>query len=664
MARNKDYDYLKQQVVQANYDYYVRDDPTLTDAEYDALFHSLQVIEAQHPEYVTPDSPTLRVGAPPSDRFATVDHKTPMLSLDNTFTQEGLDTFVRSTREMLGDTHCTYVCEPKYDGLAVSLVYEGGYLTRALTRGDGQQGEDVTTNARTIHSIPLSLSSGKGQRIPQEMEVRGEVVMGHRDFFRLNEWARNGGTSPYANPRNAAAGSLRLLDSRIAAKRRLTFIPYQITQSLTGDHFKDLSVLHQLGFTVPAEGLGIAHTAEELFERAITVLETRDQFPFDIDGMVVKVNDTTLQRELGYLSRTPRWAVAYKFPAEEKTTTITGVDFQVGRTGAVTPVARLSPVIVGGVTVSNATLHNADEIERLGVKIGDEVVVRRAGDVIPQVVRVRTSCGGQDILYPLSCPVCCSPLLRVEGKAVTVCTGGFKCQAQREERLKHFVSRGGMDIDGFGDRLVSMLVERGYVTSPEHFYQLNEEMLLSLPGMGTKSANNLLTAVSESKSPTLPHFIFALGIPECGKGTAERLAQRFGSWDAVRTASYDDLLSVPDIGPIVANNFLEGVAQLDEQGVLKTLFDLGVQPKDEQGSEPVGDKHKGEHWVITGKFPGYNRDDLAVYLRSQGAVVSGSVTSKTTHLLAGEDAGSKLAKAQKLGTEIVNEVPWDLSNAR
>lgn len=650
-----DHDHLKAMINEANHDYYVLDDPKLTDEEYDRLFRTLQEMERSIPDLITSDSPTQRVGAPPSDRFETEPHLTPMLSLDNAFDQTSLESFVRNTRQMLGDTTCLYTCEPKYDGLAVSLIYERGHLVRALTRGDGRNGEDVTVNVRTIHTVPLSLQSSDDQPIPDVMEVRGEVVMAHQDFFRLNDWARANGKKPYANPRNAAAGSLRLLDSRIVAKRRLTFIPYQTTSDLTGRHLDDIVALGRMGFTIDPGQLELANDLDMIVKHAETLLDKRNSLPFDIDGMVIKVNDTSLQKELGYLSRTPRWAIAYKFPAEEMTTGIIGVDFQVGRTGAITPVARLMPVIVGGVTVSSATLHNADEIKRLGVMIGDEVVVRRAGDVVPQVVRVSKSHNGTPIEFPTECPVCQSPTLRIEGESVTRCTGGFSCLAQRKERLKHFVSRKGMDIDGFGDQIVSMLVERQLVVSPDQFFGLDMEALMSLPGMGYKSAQNLIEALDKTKRPPLRNFIFALGIPECGEGTARRLAEHYGSWEKIEAATYDELLEIQDIGPIVAKNFVEGIAQLDAQEILTSLEEHGVVPLFGPTQEVLSEKHKGQNWVITGSFPGKNRDDMAAYLRSHGATVSGGVTSKTTHLLAGENAGSKLAKARRLGVTIVRE---------
>lgn len=649
------YTQLKNDITQANYDYYVKDEPKLTDSQYDALFQRLQAIESEHPEWVTPDSPSQRVGAPPSDRFDTVAHDTPMLSLDNAFDQASLETFVRNTQAMLGNTKCTYSCEPKYDGLAVSLIYENGQLVRALTRGDGRQGEDVTANVKTIHTVPLALQPSEEFLLPKRFEVRGEVVMAHRDFTRLNDWARLNGKKPYANPRNAAAGSLRLLDSRITAKRRLTFIPYQSTHSFTGRHFADLGILSKLGFNIDAHMVEHGDTIETIVGHAEALLRQRNDLPFDIDGMVIKVDDITLQKELGFLSRTPRWAIAYKFPAEEMVTTITGVDFQVGRTGAITPVARLLPVVVGGVTVSNATLHNADEIKRLGVVIGDEVVVRRAGDVVPQIVRVSKSHNGTPIDFPTECPVCGSETQRKEGEAVTRCMGGFKCLAQRKARLTHFVSRKGFDIDGFGEQIISELVDRGIVERPNQLFGLDrlERELHNLPNMGEKSVSNLIHAVRRSMQPSLRQFIFSLGIEDCGEGTARRLAERFKDWDTIHNATYDELLEVDDIGPIVARSIRDWLENEDNDRILTAMFMLGVDPQDEVSVHPTSNEHEGEVWVITGKFPGQNREDIAAKLRAKGATVSSGVTSKTTHLLAGEDAGSKLAKARKLGVVIV-----------
>lgn len=646
-----DHDTLKAVIEQANHDYYTLDAPTMTDGEYDALFQQLLTLEAENPELITSDSPTQRVGAPPSSAFPSVEHRTPMLSLDNVFNDEEITAFAERCSRELGKGDLTYVCEPKFDGVAINLTYVNGLLQTAVTRGDGKVGEDVTPNARTIHTIPLRLAEG----YPEVLEVRGEVVIRTNDFLRLNEYAAKEGRKPFANPRNAAAGSLRLLDSRMTAKRRLTFIPYQTTHDFGPTHTLNLINLQSLGFHVTIENVEIAQGAEGVAKLGHALLEKRDQMPYDIDGMVIKVNDLTQQRELGVLSRTPRWATALKFPAQEAVTTLEAVDFQVGRTGAITPVARLAPVSCGGVTVSNATLHNADEIKRLGVMIGDEVVVRRAGDVVPQVVRVSKPHNGTPIVFPTECPVCGSETKRIDGEAVTRCMGAFSCIAQRKERLKHFVSRKGMDIDGFGDQIVSMLVERQLVSSPDQFFNLDEDTLMSLPGMGSKSAANLVKALEKAKHPSLRKFIFALGIPECGEGTARRLAEHFRTWENVEAASYDELLEVRDIGPIVAKNFEEGLDQLDAQKVLVGFEVNGVVPVKEPTQEVLSEKHKGEQWVITGKFPGKNRDELAAYLRSHGATVSDSVSSKTTHLLAGESAGSKLTKATKLGVTIVTE---------
>lgn len=651
-----DHDHLKAVIEEANHDYYIRDDPKLTDAEYDQLFQTLLKMEQANPHLITSDSPTQRVGAKLDGAFGQIEHPTPMLSLDNVFDYESLEKFDLKARKELGQDTVRYCCEPKFDGLAVSLVYRDGVLVTAATRGDGAIGEDVTANIKTIHSIPLKLSL----TLHGITEVRGEVVMRHKDFLHYNQYAVENGLKPFANPRNAAAGSLRQLDPRKTAQRRLSFIPYGLQVSEAAGHSEELSLLSQfdaleqlarLGF--PLQGdyrrcLGI----KEVETFCQEILEKRESMAYDIDGVVIKVDDMTSQKKLGFLSRTPRWATAYKFPAQEVTTTLEAVDFQVGRTGAVTPVARLTPVSCGGVIVSNATLHNADEIQRLGVRIGDEVVIRRAGDVVPQVVRVSRSNDGVHIQMPDRCPVCSSPVVKVEGQAVSRCMGGFSCLAQRTERLKHFVSRKGMDIDGFGDRIVSTLVERQLVVSPDQFFALDKETLSTLPGMGHKSVENLIDALEKAKRPKLANFIFALGIPECGEGTARRLSEHFQTWENVYLASYEDLLAVKDIGPIVASSFVEGREEMDKQEIFDAFLEHGVVPINNVQT-PAGDLRKGQTWVVTGSFPGMTREELEESLRQEGATVSKSVSSKTTHLLAGDNAGSKLDKAKQLGVSIV-----------
>lgn len=645
------YEQLKQAIQKANHDYYVKNFPVLTDHEYDTLFQKLLQMETDNPELVSADSPSQRVGAPPSPNFPNVKHRTPLLSLDNVFDSESLLGFLTRVEKELPEHTVEYCCEPKYDGLAVSLTYLKGILHTAVTRGDGQVGEDVTNNVRTIHTVPLSIP----EDCPEILEVRGEVVMLNRDFNRLNEYARSQGHKPYANPRNAAAGSLRLLDSRVTARRRLTFIPYQTTQTLADTHLGNLERLKEMGFQIPMEGVTLNTTPESVTRSVEALGELRDSLEFDIDGVVVKVNNLRQQQQLGFLSRTPRWAMAYKYPAQEMVTTLETVDFQVGRTGVVTPVARLTPTSVGGVVVSNATLHNADEIERLGVRKGDKVVIRRAGDVIPQVVRVSQANNGDAIEFPTQCPVCQSPVKRIEGLAITACQGGYDCLAQRTERLIHFVSRIGFDIDGFGDRLISLLVEKDMVRTPDDLFKLTKATLMSLPGYSTKVADKLMAALETSKHVELPKFIVSLGIPECGVGTARRLTEHFHTWENICNASYEDLLAVADIGPIVATSIREWLENPQNQETITAFQRMGIKPQ-AHANEQQSDRFAGETWVVTGTFQGTSREDLVKYLRANGATVASGVTSKTTHLLAGHNAGSKLAKAKKLKLKIVSEL--------
>lgn len=712
-----DIDTLRNKIDKANVEYYVKDNPTLTDSEYDTLFQKLERLEQENPELVTPDSPTQRVGAKPDNAFSPIKHPTPMLSLENVFNEGDLDKFDVRVRGLLNTDAVVYWCEPKFDGLAVSLVYTDGVLTSAATRGDGVEGEDVTANVRTIHSVPLKLPVD----LPGLTEVRGEVVMKHKDFLRYNDYAIQNGLKSFANPRNAAAGSLRQLDPAKTAKRRLTFLPYGLNRSdleLTTQS-DTMRLLKYWGFSVSTH-TGLGQTIQKVKEFCRMVLDDRDKLPYEIDGVVVKVDDLSQQETLGFIARSPRWATAYKFPAQEAITTLTGVDFQVGRTGAITPVARLNPVSVGGVTVSNATLHNADEIDRLDVRVGDQVIIRRAGDVIPQIVKVREPNNGEKITFPTQCPVCGSQTRRIEGEAVTRCTGGFSCQAQRKERLKHFVSRKGFDIDGLGDKIIAALVDYQLVVSPDQFFELDKDALMSLPGMGSKSADNILKAIDNARTVKLPNFIFALGIPDCGEGTARRLTEHFGNWEAIEGASYEDLLEVADIGPTVAASFIKGLEDLEEREILTAFERLGVRPQDpnlrpwgevldelidkdyleefdekfthrryseyQRGLIPAREKgwgfrdsdyykdayqfaknrgiaikhttgndtRKGQVWVVTGSFPGKSRDELEADLRAEGAKVSKNVSKNTTHLLAGDNAGSKLSKAKELGVEVVS----------
>ncbi|CAD5268561.1 MULTISPECIES: NAD-dependent DNA ligase LigA [Halomonadaceae] len=653
---------LRTALDEANYRYYVLDEPTLTDADYDRKFQRLQQLEAEHPELVTPDSPTQRVGAAPADGFPSVAHAIPMLSLDNAFSRDDILTFAERVAERL---ECTaddleFTCEPKLDGAAVSLVYEQGMLVSGATRGDGRTGEGITSNLRTLRSVPLKLM---GKNVPALLEVRGEVIMRHAGFEALNERAREEGSKVFANPRNAAAGSLRQLDPRITAKRPLEFHAYQAArlEPDLGDtaHSELMQRLSTLGFRASSE-LKVVKGPQAVADYCDQLGERRDDLGFDIDGVVIKVNDLRYQRELGFVARAPRWAVAFKYPAQEEVTTLNDVEFQVGRTGAITPVARLEPVTVAGVTVSNATLHNADEIKRLDVMIGDTVSIRRAGDVIPQVVSVHTElrpADAREIIFPEHCPVCGSDIERIEGEAVARCSGGLYCAAQRKEALKHFASRKALDIDGLGEKLIVQLVDLGWVETPAALFHLSVEQLQSLPRMGEKSATNLVNALETAKSTTLARFIYALGIREVGEATAANLANHFGTLEAIQAAELEALEAVNDVGPIVAAHVHTFFRQPHNQETIAALIDAGItwqEAEVTQGPTPL----EGQTWVLTGSLESMTRDEGKARLQALGAKVAGSVSKKTTCLVAGEAAGSKLTKAEQMGVEVVDEATF------
>lgn len=653
---------LRAALDEANYRYYVLDEPTLTDADYDRKFQRLQQLESEHPELVTPDSPTQRVGAAPADGFPSVAHAIPMLSLDNAFSRDDIFAFAERVAERL---ECTaddleFTCEPKLDGAAVSLVYEQGMLVSGATRGDGRNGEGITSNLRTLRSVPLKLM---GKNVPALLEVRGEVIMRHAGFEALNERAREEGSKVFANPRNAAAGSLRQLDPRITAKRPLEFHAYQAArlEPDLGDtaHSELMQRLSTLGFRASAE-LKVVKGPQAVADYCEQLGEKRDGLGFDIDGVVIKVNDLRHQRELGFVARAPRWAVAFKYPAQEEVTTLNDVEFQVGRTGAITPVARLEPVTVAGVTVSNATLHNADEIKRLDVMIGDTVSIRRAGDVIPQVVSVHTElrpADAREIIFPEHCPVCGSDIERIEGEAVARCSGGLYCAAQRKEALKHFASRKALDIDGLGEKLIVQLVDLDWVESPAALFHLTVEQLQSLPRMGEKSATNLVNALETAKSTTLARFIYALGIREVGEATAANLANHFGTLDAIQAAELEALEAVNDVGPIVAAHVHTFFRQPHNQETIAALIEAGItwqEAEVTQGPTPL----EGQTWVLTGSLESMTRDEGKARLQALGAKVAGSVSKKTTCLVAGEAAGSKLTKAEQMGVEVVDEATF------
>ncbi|AJY52024.1 NAD-dependent DNA ligase LigA [Halomonas sp. KO116] len=653
---------LRAALDEANYRYYVLDDPTLTDADYDRQLQRLQQLEASHPELITSDSPTQRVGAAPADGFPSVAHAIPMLSLDNAFSREDIHAFAERVAERLecSADEVEFTCEPKLDGAAVSLVFEQGVLVSGATRGDGRTGEGITSNLRTLRSVPLKLM---GKNVPELLEVRGEVIMRHAGFEALNERAREEGNKVFANPRNAAAGSLRHLDPRITAKRPLEFHAYQAArlEPDLGDttHSELMARLSTLGFRASAE-LKVVKGPQAVADYCEQLGEKRDALGFDIDGVVIKVNDLRYQRELGFVARAPRWAVAFKYPAQEEVTTLNDVEFQVGRTGAITPVARLEPVTVAGVTVSNATLHNADEITRLDVMIGDTVSIRRAGDVIPQVVRVHVEQRPADaraIVFPEHCPVCGSDIERVDGEAVARCSGGLYCAAQRKEALKHFASRKALDIDGLGEKLIVQLVDLDWVKTPADLFHLSVEQLKSLPRMGEKSANNLVNSLEKAKSTTLARFIYALGIREVGEATAANLANHFGTLETVQTAELAALEAVNDVGPIVAAHVHTFFRQPHNQETIAALIDAGVTWQEAvvtQGPTPL----EGQIWVLTGSLESMTRDEGKARLQALGAKVAGSVSKKTTCLVAGEAAGSKLTKAEQMGVEVIDEATF------
>ncbi|HCG8130318.1 TPA: NAD-dependent DNA ligase LigA [Vibrio parahaemolyticus] len=640
--------------------YYVEDNPEIPDAEYDRLMRELLEIEAQHPDLVTVDSPSQRVGGKPLSEFSQVTHEVPMLSLDNAFDDSELDSFHKRAQDRIGgESIKQYCCEPKLDGLAVSLLYENGILVQAATRGDGTTGENITENVRTINAIPLKL---RGDDWPARLEVRGEVFMPKAGFEKLNELARQKGEKVFVNPRNAAAGSLRQLDSRITASRPLSFYAYSVGvvqgADLAASHYERFLQIKSWGLPMCPETKRVDSLAD-VKTYYQDILQRRDALPYEIDGVVIKIDDIAVQERLGFVARAPRWAIAYKFPAQEEITTLNEVEFQVGRTGAITPVAKLEPVFVGGVTVSNATLHNADEIERLQVKIGDLVVIRRAGDVIPQVVSVikeRRPETARDIIFPTQCPVCGSHVERIEGEAVTRCTGGLVCQAQRKQALKHFVSRKALDVDGLGDKVIEQLVDREMVETPADLFKLSAGVLTVLDRMGPKSAQNIVNALEKSKLTTLPRFLYSLGIREVGEATAANLAQHFKSLEAIQAATEEQLIAVQDIGVVVAKHITTFFEEEQNQAVVQDLLVQGIHWPEisapEQGAElPL----EGKTVVLTGTLFQLGRTEAKEALQSLGAKVTGSVSKKTDILFAGENAGSKLTKAQELGIEIKTE---------
>ncbi|NCF61902.1 MAG: NAD-dependent DNA ligase LigA [Gammaproteobacteria bacterium] len=649
---------LRAEIQQHDYRYYVQDAPSVPDAEYDRLMRELQALESEYPEFVTPESPSQRVGGEPLDGFEAVRHETPMLSLANAFSEEEIHQFHDRVSRGLEIDHVEYVAEPKLDGVAISLRYTDGLLQLAATRGDGVTGENVTSNVRTIAAIPLQLKRrGKSGAWPAALEVRGEIYMPLAGFEAYNRRAREEGGKELVNPRNAAAGSLRQLDSRLTAQRPLAFYAYSIVASegLPESHFDALALLKSWGFPVNPE-IRRVRDAQGCIDYFIGMGRKRDRLPYDIDGVVFKVDSRDQQVTLGFVSRAPRWAIARKFPAQEEITRLIGIDVQVGRTGAITPVARLEPVFVGGVTVTNATLHNFDEIRRKDVREGDWVIVRRAGDVIPEVARVMTERReGEppEFQMPQHCPVCGSAVERDEGEAVFRCTGGLVCGAQRIQSILHFASRRAMNIEGLGAKLVVQLVDAGLVNSVADLYRLEREQLAGLERMGEKSADNLLAELEKSKTPDLDRLLFALGVREVGEVTAASLARHFGSLEKIMAASEEELVEVPDVGPVVASHVRVFFKEPHNVEIIKELETAGLHwqaPETNEGEQPLA----GQIWVLTGAL-GMPRARARTMLESLGARVTGSVSAKTTFVLAGEAAGAKLRKAESLGVEVLDE---------
>ena len=661
------YQQLKDELNQHNHRYYVLDDPSVPDSEYDRQLRKLSEIEGRYEGLITDDSPSQRVGGIALESFSQIKHAVPMLSLDNAFNDEELQEFERKVKDRLNystsdnSQKIEYACEPKLDGAAVSLLYKKGSLVYGATRGDGSVGEDITANVRTIKSVPLKL---QGDNIPELLEVRGEIYLPRAGFDRLNTAAIRAGEKTFVNPRNAAAGSLRQLDSKITASRPLEMCAYSVGQYKSDlkpeTHKGMLEALGGWGFKINpfVEALTGIAACEDYYQR---MAEQRDQLPYDIDGIVYKVNSLKLQSRLGFVAKAPRWAIARKFPAQEEMTRLLDVEFQVGRTGAITPVARLEPVFVGGVTVSNATLHNRDEIDRLGLRIGDMVIIRRAGDVIPQIAKVvveKRPLEARLIEFPIRCPVCQSSVQRGEGEAVARCSGGLFCGAQIKEAIKHFASRKAMDIDGLGDKLVELLVDKSVIFSVADLYELQPTQLVDLERMAEKSATNLVAAIDASKDTTLAKFLYALGVREVGEATAQTLANNFGSMEPITQASVEVLLEIDDVGPIVAKHIVNFFRNPDNLSIISALREAGVHWPDIDLSRQASQPLRGQTWVITGGMETISRAEAKDRLQDLGAKVASSVSAKTTWVVAGPGAGSKLSKALALEVAVMDEAQF------
>jgi DNA ligase (NAD+) len=652
---------LRETLERYNYRYHALDDPEVPDAEYDKLMLELRALEARHPELLSPDSPTQRVGAAPAAAFGVVKHRLAMLSLDNAFSEEDVRDFDRRVRERLArEAPVIYSAEPKLDGLAVSARYENGVFVQGATRGDGETGEDITHNLKTIKALPMKL---RAERPPPVLEVRGEVFMPLAGFERFNSEAIARGEKSFVNPRNAAAGSLRQLDPKMTAARPLDLFIYGLGilegAELPAHHSAILQTLRHWGFKICPQSRVVEGADGCLdYYREMGVL--RAKLPYQIDGVVYKVDDLELQKRLGFISRAPRWAVAHKFPAEEALTTVRGIEFQVGRTGALTPVARLEPAFVGGVTVSNATLHNMDELTRKDVRVGDTVVIRRAGDVIPEVARVlleRRVAGAQPVALPNVCPVCGSPVVREADQAVARCTGGRSCSAQRKEEIKHFASRRALDIQGLGDKLVEQLVDRDWVRTPADLFALRAEQLSELDRMGEKSAQKLQAAIGAAKQTSLPRFLYSLGIRDVGEATALALAQYFGDIAALRRAGEEEIQRVPDVGPVVAKNVAAYFQDADNAGIVDRLLAGGITWPGPVPIDPSAEL-TGKTFVLTGTLQALTREAAEEAIVRLGGKVSGSVSKKTHYVVAGTEAGSKLKKAEQLGIAVLDEAAF------
>lgn len=649
---------LRDLIARYDYEYYVLDTPSVPDSEYDKLYRELQALEQEYPSLIAADSPTQRVSGAAANAFNSITHRQAMLSLNNAFEESELQAFDKRIRDALGVTEVSYAVEPKFDGLAITLSYENGVFVQGATRGDGYTGEDVTHNLRTLRAIPMRLNCAAP---PKLLEVRGEVLMLKRDFEKLNQSQLQKGEKLFANPRNAAAGSLRQLDARITAQRPLTFFAYGLGASdgtpPLSNHKMALDYLQGLHFPV-SDQRDVVKGATGLNAYYQRIGALRDQLPFDIDGVVYKVNEFNYQDALGFVSRAPRWAIAHKFPAQEALTIVEDITVQVGRTGAITPVARLKPVFVGGVTVTNATLHNEDEVRRKDIHIGDTVSVRRAGDVIPEVVYAiaeKRPAHARRFEMPQTCPECGSHILRQADEAVARCTGGLFCPAQRKQAITHFASRKAMDIEGLGEKLVDQLVSANLVHSLADIYQLDLNTLSNLERMAQKSAQNILDALEASKSTTLARFIYALGMRNVGEATAKDLAKHFGNLQALRNANFEDLLEVNDVGPVVAESIVNFLSEQHNKEVIDALINAGIHWTETEGKQTSSGKLSGKIFVLTGTLPTMSRDEAKSQIEAAGGKVSGSVSKKTDFVVAGSEAGSKLDKAQELGLQILDE---------